>query len=40
MKETKLFRRLAWSAAVLAFALIVLGGIVRITGSGMGCGDH
>lgn len=35
-----LFRRLAWSAAGLAFALIVLGGVVRITGSGMGCGEH
>ncbi|MGZ8392527.1 MAG: heme o synthase [Gemmatimonadales bacterium] len=33
-------RRLAWSGAVLAFGLIVLGGVVRITGSGMGCGDH
>jgi protoheme IX farnesyltransferase len=40
MKETQLYRRLAWTAAVSAFALIVLGGIVRITGSGMGCGDH
>ena len=33
-------RRLAWTTAVLTFGLIVLGGIVRITGSGMGCGDH
>src|SRR3712207_538837 len=32
-------QRLAWTGAVLAFGLIVLGGIVRITGSGMGCGD-
>jgi heme A synthase len=32
-------RRLAYLATTLAFALIVLGGIVRITGSGMGCGD-
>ena len=40
MVEAKWYRRLAWTAAVLAFALIVLGGIVRITGSGMGCGDH
>jgi protoheme IX farnesyltransferase len=31
--------RLAWTGAALAFGLIVLGGIVRITGSGMGCGD-
>jgi protoheme IX farnesyltransferase len=37
---TRLLRRLAWTGAVLAFGLIVLGGIVRITGSGMGCGDH
>src|SRR5215212_8193261 len=32
--------RLAWAGAGLALALIVLGGVVRITGSGMGCGDH
>jgi protoheme IX farnesyltransferase len=32
--------RLAWTGAGLALALIVLGGVVRITGSGMGCGDH
>jgi protoheme IX farnesyltransferase len=38
--HTRLLRRLAWTGAVLAFGLIVLGGIVRITGSGMGCGDH
>lgn len=35
-----LFRRLAWTAAALAFGLIVLGGVVRITGSGLGCGEH
>src|SRR5919106_6713653 len=35
-----LLRRLAWSGSALALGLIVLGGIVRITGSGMGCGDH
>ncbi|MCC7360229.1 MAG: protoheme IX farnesyltransferase [Anaerolineales bacterium] len=34
------FRWLALSAAVTTFGLIVLGGIVRVTGSGMGCGDH
>jgi len=28
------------AAAVTTFLLIVLGGVVRITGSGMGCGDH
>lgn len=32
--------RLAVAAAASSFALIVFGGIVRITGSGMGCGDH
>src|SRR3954467_15373609 len=39
-RNPKLLRRLAWAGAALAFGLIVLGGIVRITGSGMGCGDH
>src|SRR4051812_38265140 len=39
-KEPPLLRRLAWTGAVLASGLIVLGGVVRITGSGMGCGDH
>jgi heme o synthase len=38
--HTRLLRRLAWTGAVLALGLIVLGGIVRITGSGMGCGEH
>lgn len=33
-------RRLAYAALGLAFAQIVFGAIVRITGSGMGCGDH
>jgi heme A synthase len=33
-------RRLAWLSLVLAFGHIVFGAIVRITGSGMGCGDH
>jgi heme A synthase len=31
---------LAWTAAVCTYLLIVLGAVVRITGSGMGCGDH
>ncbi len=35
----KTLRYLSYSAAVLAYALVVLGGVVRITGSGMGCGD-
>ena len=38
--RTRLLRRLAAGGAALAFGLIVLGGVVRITGSGMGCGDH
>ena len=37
---TRRFARLAWITAAFTYALIVLGGIVRITGSGMGCGDH
>ncbi len=39
-EHTRLLRRLAWTGAGLALGLIVLGGVVRITGSGMGCGDH
>src|SRR6476469_10450219 len=39
-RNPALLRRLAWTGAALAFGLIVLGGVVRITGSGMGCGDH
>ena len=35
-----LLRKLSLTALVLAFAQIVFGAIVRITGSGMGCGDH
>ena len=31
-------RGLAWAAVIYAFALIILGGIVRVTGSGLGCG--
>jgi len=36
----QLLRRLSLTALILAFAQIVFGAIVRITGSGMGCGDH
>src|SRR5438093_3042920 len=36
----KSFVTLAWVAAVCAYLLIVLGAVVRVTGSGMGCGDH
>ncbi len=38
--RARLLRRLAWTGSGLALGLIVLGGVVRITGSGMGCGDH
>lgn len=37
---TRRFTRLAWTAAAFAYLLIILGAIVRITGSGMGCGEH
>jgi heme A synthase len=33
-------RRLAYLALVIGFAQVVFGAIVRITGSGLGCGDH
>jgi heme A synthase len=33
-------RRLGYLALVLGFAQVVFGAIVRITGSGLGCGDH
>jgi cytochrome c oxidase assembly protein subunit 15 len=36
----KSFVTLAWIAAACAYLLIVLGAVVRISGSGMGCGDH
>lgn len=35
---TRRWGRLVLGTAVLAYLLIVLGGVVRITGSGMGCG--
>src|SRR6266545_4724447 len=37
---TRRYTLLAWTAAVCTYLLIVLGAVVRITGSGMGCGDH
>src|SRR2546430_17192217 len=37
---TRRYTLLAWSAAVCTYLLIVLGAIVRITGSGLGCGNH
>ncbi|HEV2016975.1 MAG TPA: COX15/CtaA family protein [Gemmatimonadaceae bacterium] len=36
----RIVRRLGYLALLLGFAQIVFGAIVRITGSGMGCGDH
>ena len=36
---TRRFKRLAWLAATCTYLLIILGAIVRITGSGLGCGD-
>ena len=35
----RLLRLLAFVTAGFAYAIIVLGFVVRITGSGMGCGD-
>jgi heme a synthase len=37
---SKRFIALAWIAALCAYLLIILGAVVRISGSGMGCGDH
>jgi heme A synthase len=37
---TRRFTRLAWTAATSTYLLIVLGAVVRITGSGLGCGEH
>ena len=37
---TRRFVQLAWLAATATYLLIVLGAIVRITGSGLGCGEH
>src|SRR5437899_3059723 len=34
------FPSLAWAAAVCTYLLIVLGAVVRISGSGLGCGEH
>jgi heme A synthase len=33
-------RRFSYAALAVAFTHLVFGGIVRISGSGMGCGDH
>src|SRR5260370_499356 len=37
---TRRFTTLAWAAAVCTYLLIVLGAVVRITGSGLGCGER
>src|SRR2546430_10144251 len=37
---TRRYTLLAWSAAVCTYLLIVLGAVVRITGSGLGCGNN
>ncbi|MEJ2679591.1 MAG: COX15/CtaA family protein [Gemmatimonadota bacterium] len=34
------FGRLGLAGVIYTYALVVYGGIVRITGSGLGCGDH
>jgi protoheme IX farnesyltransferase len=39
-RDAQAYRRIAMLAAGLCVGLITLGGVVRITGSGMGCGDH
>ena len=36
----KVLRRLAYATLALAYAQLVFGAIVRISGSGMGCGDN
>ena len=33
-------RRVGYAALLIGFAQVVFGAIVRITGSGLGCGDH
>ena len=39
-RGSQLYHRVALIAAGLITGLITLGGVVRITGSGLGCGDH
>ncbi len=34
------FTRLALATALLTWVLIVIGAVVRVSGSGLGCGDH
>src|SRR5438105_7682199 len=35
-----LIRRLGYAALLIGFFQVVFGAVVRITGSGLGCGDH
>jgi heme A synthase len=39
MLSIAVFRRLAFTTAVFAYLQIALGGVVRVTGSGLGCPD-
>ena len=39
MTHAAAFARLAWAAALLAYLQITLGGVVRVSGSGLGCPD-
>jgi heme A synthase len=36
---SRAFRRLTVATAVATYLLVVMGGVVRVTGSGLGCGD-
>jgi cytochrome c oxidase assembly protein subunit 15 len=40
MSSLPRLRRVTYATIALAFAQIVFGAIVRIAGSGLGCGDH
>ena len=39
MRADAWYRGLAWASALSVFAMLVLGGVVRVTESGLGCGD-
>jgi heme A synthase len=40
MASLRTLRRFSYAALIVAFTHLVFGAIVRISGSGMGCGDH
>ena len=40
MDSLRTLRRFSYAALAVAFAHLVFGAVVRISGSGMGCGDH